>query len=179
MHTLMERLHRDHQNLNRLFDMLEQQVERYHQESALEPDLLLILDIVAYLNDYPKVYHHPLEEEAIALMAERNLGDERTNQFIQEQHRHLEVGTERLTQLFITVANDQPVAIETIREALSSYLGASRKHLDAEDNLLFPAMEEVLGEAEWQTITSRLPEQRDPLFTEDPDEAFAELKSRL
>jgi len=179
MHELMERLHRDHHNLNRLFDMLEDQVARYDRDSELEPDLMLILDIVTYLNDYPKVYHHPLEEQAIALMAERQLGDERTNQYIHDQHHHLEEGTEQLNQLFTTVANDQPVPIETIRDALDAYLTASRKHLESEDSLLFPVMEQVQGNAEWREIAARLPERRDPLFAEDPDEAFAELKSRL
>ena len=179
MHHLMARLHRDHRNLNRLYDMLEEQVARYDRDSELEPDLLLILDIVAYLNDYPRVYHHPLEEQAIALMSERNLGDDRTNRFIHEQHHHLEEGTEQLNQLFTTVANDQPVPIETIHHALDAYLTASRKHLASEDSLLFPVMEQVLGDAEWREIAAQLPERRDPLFAEDPDKAFADLKNRL
>lgn len=152
---------------------------RYDRDSDLEPDLLLILDIVAYLNDYPKIYHHPLEEAAIALMTEENLGDERTNEFIHDQHQHLEQGTARLSQLFTTVANNQPVAIDEIRDALNAYLAASRKHLQSEEEQLFPLMEEILGDAEWQKIAARLPERRDPLFAEDPDVAFADLKKRL
>lgn len=179
MHELMARLHQDHRNLSRLFNMLEEQVARYHRDSELEPDLLLILDIVDYLNDYPRLYHHPLEEQAIALMAERQLGDERTNQFIHDQHHDLEQRMERVTMLFNSVANDQPVPIETIRDALDSYLSASRKHLESEDSLLFPVMEQVLGDGEWHEIAIRLPGRRDPLFTDDPDESFAELKNRL
>lgn len=179
MHELMERLHRDHRNLDRLFDMLEEQIARYHFESEVEPDLPLILDIVAYLNDYPRAYHHPLEEQAIALMVERKLGDEAVNEFIHHQHRDLEQATKQLSTLLNMVANDQPVPIEQIREALDSYLELSRKHLRAEDEKLFPIMERVLGDKEWEVVASRLPERRDPLFTEDPDEAFADLKSRL
>ncbi len=52
MHALMERLYQDHRNLDQLFDMLEDQVAHYRFESDTRPDLLLILDIVAYLNDY-------------------------------------------------------------------------------------------------------------------------------
>ncbi len=179
MNDLMARLRQDHRNLSRLFDMLEEQVARYDRDSDREPDLLLILDIVAYLNDYPRVYHHPLEEEAIAYMAERHLGETSVNDFIHHQHEDLEAATKRLSLLFKTIANDQPVAIEDIRAALDDYLALSRKHLKEEDDRLFPAMEASLSDEDWRTIASRLPERRDPLFTEDPDEAFADLKSRL
>lgn len=179
MHELMQRLRRDHRNMNRLFDMLAEQVARYDRDSSLEPDLLLILDIVEYLNDYPRLYHHPLEEAAIALMVERELGDSSVNEFIHHQHQLLEQATERLSSLFSMIANDQPVSIEEPREALDSYLGLSRKHLQAEEDRLFPVMEKVLGNEDWDIVASRLPEHEDPLSAEDPDEAFVELRKRM
>lgn len=179
MHELMKRLRRDHRNLNRLFDMLEEQVAHYDRDSTLEPDLLLILDIIAYLNDYPKTYHHPLEEEAIALMLERGLGDNSVNEFIHDQHQNLEQATERLSTLFNMIVNDQPVPMEQTQEALDSYLEMSRKHLQTEEDRLFPVMEKVLGNDEWEVVASRLPESLDPLFAENPDEAFAELRRRM
>ncbi len=112
-------------------------------------------------------------------MAERGLGDAAVIEFIRDQHHALEQDTGRLSVLFDMVANDQAVPIDSIRDALSSYLSLSRKHLQAEDGRLFPMMERVLSDQDWQAIASRLPERGDPLFTEDPDEAFAELKSRL
>ncbi|QIB66541.1 hemerythrin domain-containing protein [Kineobactrum salinum] len=175
----MKRLRRDHRNLNRLFDMLEEQVARYDMDSTIEPDLLLILDIIAYLNDYPRIYHHPLEEEAIALMVERDLGDKSVNDFIHDQHQTLEQATERLSTLFNMIVNDQPVPIEQTQEALDSYLAMSRKHLQTEEERLFPVMEKVLGDAEWQVVASRLPERLDPLFAESPDDAFVELRRRM
>lgn len=179
MNEVMQRLHHDHRNLSRLYDMLEEQVTRYDGKSAEEPDLLLILDIMAYLNDYPKAYHHPLEEEAIAFMVEQGLGDAAVSDFIYHQHEELAQATKRLSQLFKTVALDQPVSIDTIRETLGSYLSQSRKHLQAEEDQLFPVMEKVLNETQWQAIAARIPEHKDPLFADDPDEAFAALKSRL
>lgn len=179
MHEMMNRLRRDHRNLDRLFDMLAEQVARYDRESSVEPDLLLILDIVAYLNDYPRLYHHPLEEAAIALMVERELGDNAVSASIHDQHHKLEEATERLSALFSMIANDQPVSIEQTREALDSYLALSRKHLQAEDERLFPVMEQVLGDDDWAVVASRLPERADPLSVEDPDEAFVELKKRM
>lgn len=113
------------------------------------------------------------------LMERLHRDHRRTHQFFHDQHHHLEEGTDRLNQLFTAIANDQPVPIETIRDALGAYLTASRKHLSSEDSLLLPIMEQVLGDAEWQEIGARLPERRDPLCVEDPDEAFADLKSRL
>ncbi|MDO8863630.1 hemerythrin domain-containing protein [Haliea sp. E1-2-M8] len=175
----MKRLRRDHRNLNRLFDMLEEQVARYDRDSTFEPDLLLILDIVAYLNDYPRIYHHPLEEEAVALMVERNLGDNSVNEFIHDQHQNLEQATERLSSLFNMIVNDHPVPIEQTREALDSYLEMSRKHLQSEEDRLFPVMEKVLGNDEWEVVASRLPERLDPLFAENPDDAFVELRRRM
>ncbi|MFO7550898.1 MAG: hemerythrin domain-containing protein [Haliea sp.] len=179
MHELMQRLRRDHRNLNRLFDMLEEQVARYDMDSTIEPALLLILDIIAYLNDYPRIYHHPLEEEVIALMVERDLGDKSANEFIHAQHQKLEQATERLSTLFNMIVKDQPVPIEQTQEALASYLEMSRKHLQAEEDRLFPVMEKVLGNDEWELVASRLPEGLDPLFTEDPDDAFVELRRRM
>ncbi|MDZ7781731.1 MAG: hemerythrin domain-containing protein [Halioglobus sp.] len=179
MHEMMERLYHDHRNLSRLFDMLEEQVARYDRDSTLEPDLLLILDIVSYLNDYPRAYHHPLEEAAIAQINDQEPKKPDINRLISEQHHDLEKATERLSGLFTQVANDYPVPIEEIREALNSYLAQSREHLQAEEDRLFPIMEQVLGDEEWRNITSRLPEHGDPLLDEDPDADFAELKNRL
>lgn len=179
MNKMLKRLHRDHSNLNRLFAILEEQVARYSMDSDREPDLALILDIIDYLNDYPRLYHHPLEEQAIGLMAERDLGDSAINDFIHHQHRDLEQATKQLAVLFETVANDQPVAIEQIHAVLDKYLSLSRTHLQAEEDRLFPVMEKVLGDSEWDIIASRLPDRRDPLFTRDPDAAFADLSERL
>jgi len=175
----MKQLRQDHRNLNRLYDMLEEQVARYDRDSTLEPDLLLILDIIAYLNDYPKTYHHPLEEEAIALMVERDLGDNPVNEFIHGQHQNLEQATEHLSTLFNMIVNDQPVPMEQTQEVLNSYLEMSRKHLQAEEDRLFPVMEKVLGNDEWEVVASRLPERLDPLFGENPDDAFVELCRRM
>lgn len=179
MPQLMERLHRDHRNLSRLYDMLEEQVGNYRSDSEREPDLLLILDIIAYLDDYPKIYHHPLEEAIIGFMVERGLGNAAINEAIHHQHHELAQATERLSRLFKMVANDQVVPIDRIRDTLSAYLELSRAHLQAEEDRLFPMIERVLDDQDWQLIDARLPERRDPLFSEDPDEAFAELKSRL
>lgn len=179
MHRLMERLHQDHRNLSRLYDMLEEQVEHYRPDSDQEPDLLLILDIIAYLSDYPRNYHHPLEEAVIGFLVERDLGDATVNEFIRHQHHELAEATQQLSVLFNMVANDQPVSIHAIRNALGSYLNMSRKHLQAEDERLFPIFHRVLSERDWEAIHSRLPDRTDPLFTDDPDEAFADLKRRL
>ena len=54
--------HAEHVNFARLLNVLEQQLQAFHQDE--HPDYALMLDICDYLQNFPDVYHHPREDVA-------------------------------------------------------------------------------------------------------------------
>ena len=60
MHPLLQKLTRDHENLSRLLDVLEKQLDDFHQ--GQEHDLDLMCELVEYIESYEDQVHHPTED---------------------------------------------------------------------------------------------------------------------
>ena len=92
MHRVLERLHRDHVNLERLLNLLESQLNEFYE--GRESDFDLKAELLEYIECYAELVHHPTEERMFAV-AEQRLGDKRALvEKLQDQHVRL-VGSAR------------------------------------------------------------------------------------
>jgi hemerythrin-like domain-containing protein len=62
-------LHAEHANFDMLLELLEGQLDLFHDGKS--PDYALMLDIMFYMTHYPDAFHHPREDLAFARIGER------------------------------------------------------------------------------------------------------------
>jgi hemerythrin-like domain-containing protein len=83
--------HTEHVNFSRLLDILEKELDAFHE--AGQPNYDLMADIVSYLRHFPDLHHHPREDAAFVLLAKHEPGMEIPLQRLRQEHR-VQMGVE-------------------------------------------------------------------------------------
>jgi hemerythrin-like domain-containing protein len=168
----------DHRNIKKLLQYLRNEVKHY--DDALEDtDTARILEALDYLSDYPQNFHHPMEEVAMDLLVERNVGDKDAILKVRAQHQEIERETRKLADLFEQIYNDQIVPVSRIKEQLARYYDLQSLHLETEDKTIMPLFEKTFSEADWDWISCQVENRHDPLFFAPYTESFQELSQSL
>ena len=168
MSTLINQLITDHKNLTRLLNILDDQVKAFMLNSNDEEnDFSVLLETLDYLNAYPQKWHHPAEDLILNFLLEKDLNKEDKDSIktILKQHQVLEKETKKLEELFLSITNDAIIPMRRISEQFFSYLDLQREHIETENHLVFPIMEQNITESEWQSLQGKLSNTlKDPLF---------------
>jgi hemerythrin-like domain-containing protein len=174
---IIERLRREHRNVERLLAVLERELKVF--DRAGHTDYEVIRAIIGYFALYPEVYHHPQEDLVFAKLKIRNptaavkVGD------LAREHRN---GTERLERAAGAVAGvlaDNEVLRENVVKALRDFIEHQRRHMMMEDRDFFPAALEALEPQDWTEIASTLTSHNDPLFSDSAEQTFETLRARI
>lgn len=167
----------EHKHFARLLDLLEQQVVAFHADDG--PNYELMLDIVSYLRYFPDRYHHPREDVAFARLVERDPGTKAlTEQMLQDHRVIVAAGTELLSYLQ-QVIEDVVVERAKVEAAAATYLVYYRRHLALEDRELVPRAQQLLTPQDWEEVVAALPTGPDPLFGEDSEPRYRELRRQI
>src|SRR6201987_4695051 len=67
---IIERLSQEHRNIERLFAILERELEVFDRGDR--PDYEVIRAVISYFEVYPEVYHHPQEDLVFARLRSRD-----------------------------------------------------------------------------------------------------------
>lgn len=169
MINLMAQLITDHKNLKRLLDILDSQVKSFILNTDEdENDFAILLETLEYISVYPQKWHHPAEELVFRYLLKHDLTDaERVSvTLIKEQHRSLDIVTDSLQSLFLTIANGSIVPMENIADRFCNFLDLQNEHIETENMSIFPLMAQKITAQEWLEIGSQLDFVSDPLFNQ-------------
>ncbi len=169
--------HAEHRHFSRLLDLLERQVAAFHADN--EPNFELMLDLVSYLRYFPDRYHHAREDVAFARLAERDPSMKPVVDRLLQEHRVIAAAGAELLGYLQRVVDDVVVERAKVEAAAATYLVYYRRHLALEDRDVAPRAEEVLTPEDWQAIVAAVPHGPDPLFGEDPDERYRQLRRQI
>jgi hemerythrin-like domain-containing protein len=169
--------HAEHKHFARLLDLLEQQVAAFHADDG--PNYELMLDVVSYLRYFPDRYHHRREDVAFARLAKRDPGMKPLIERTLQEHRVIAAaGTELLGYLQQAV-DDVVVERAKVEAAAATYLVYYRRHLALEDRDIAPRAEQLLTREDWDAVMAANPAGPDPLFGEDSDPRYRELRRQI
>ena len=167
----------EHKHFARLLELLEQQVVAFHADDG--PNYELMLDVVSYLRYFPDRYHHPREDVAFARLLQRDPGMKVLIERMLQEHRVIvAAGTELLSYLQ-QVVDDVVVERARVEAAAATYLVYYRRHLALEDRDIVPRAEELLTPQDWEAVVAANPAGPDPLFGEDSDPRYRELRRQI
>lgn len=174
MHKIMAELHQDHIHLARLLKTLTQQADLLSTDA--DPDLDMILDIVDYIQNYPDLVHHPKEDMVYkAFQDVTDDGSEVVKQLL-EEHEKLPSITADFRHLMEEIVNGGSIISRAALQAkIRHFIDIERTHMNTEEFVLFPLIDNAMGMAEWQELETVMPDEIDPLFGGNVIESYKSL----
>jgi hemerythrin-like domain-containing protein len=169
--------HAEHRHFTRLLDLLEHQVAAFHDDN--QPNFELMLDLVSYLRYFPDRYHHPREDVAFARLAVRDPALKPVIDRLLQEHRVIAAAGTELLKYLQQVVDDVVVERAKVEAAAATYLVYYRRHLALEERDMVPRAEQLLTPQDWEAVVAAVPHGPDPLFGEDFDARYRELRRQI
>jgi len=173
----MEKLHKDHIHLEKVFKILDQQVELLSSDAS--PDYYLMADITNYIQHYPDLIHHPKEDLVYDILKQRNKEAAEVVEQLQNEHLTLPSETIKLHKLLEKVISSVLlVSREEIQNQVKDFLDNERKHMDLEEEIIYPLIKGTLTEEDWsnlETLEAKTHQKADPLFSDSVEACYENL----
>lgn len=168
MTLLLDRLNQDHRHLARLLDLLDDLLDRFHDGS--EPDYELMCEMLEYLENYADQVHHPTEELIFQRMLEHGNEKRRVLDILSHQHALLSTLNKRFRQSLEGIVHEEVLLREEVEQQGRELVRTLREHLELEEAEVFPFARDHLTEEDWRDLMAAAPKIDDPIFG-DPDPA--------
>jgi hemerythrin-like domain-containing protein len=172
---ILDLLHQDHQNISRLLDIFDKQIEIMHKGE--DPNYRLMQDIMHYMGHYPDAFHHPREEKIFEKIKNNSADIFDTVKRLADEHIIMAEQGIIITDKLTEILNGSIVSMAAIYELTKEYLELTRNHINSEENQLFPQAEELLSTEDWQDISESISHVDDPLFGKTVEDFYRYLYS--
>jgi hemerythrin-like domain-containing protein len=169
--------HAEHVNFSRLLDVLEKQLDEFHEGGT--PNYELMVDVVTYLRHFPDLHHHPREDAAFALLAKHDAAMQIPLERLKQEHRVIAAAGEDLLRTLNEVTSDAVIARSAVEAIAAMYVGYYRHHLLKEEKEILPRAAELLTAKDWQAVAAAVPAGLDPLFGEKGDAGYRVLRHHI
>ena len=174
---IIERLSREHRNIEMLLAVLERELEIF--DSGGHPDYEVIRAIISYFELYPEVYHHPQEDLVFAKLKIRDPAAAAKVGDLALEHQKGAERLRRVAQAVDGVLADCETLRQNVDDIVRDFIEHERRHIMMEDRDFFPAALKALEPQDWTEIASAMTNPEDPLFSEAAEETFDALRARI
>lgn len=151
MIDIIRKLRAEHDDLAKVLDVLEQEVESYRQHGRLNRDI--VGEVLDYCRGYPALCHHPKED---LIYRKLRLADEpaaiNTLGDLIAEHETLTVLTDDLGAAVDNLLSDAGENRARFVRVAQAFLERHRHHMKAEDDELFPLAVQCLSDEDWAEI---------------------------
>jgi hemerythrin-like domain-containing protein len=96
-----------------------------------------------------------------------------------QEHRVIAAAGTELLKFLEQVVDDVVVERAKVEAAAATYLVYYRRHLALEDRDIVPRAEQLLTAQDWEEVVAAIPPGADPLFGEDSDLRYRELRRQI
>ncbi len=177
MHPVLRRLRQDHDNLARLLDLLEQQLDQFH--AGEEPVYELMCEMLEYIEGYAEQVHHPTEETVLKAILEQDPEHRPAIEALLKQHDTLGAMAKVFRQMLEGIVHGDVFPRNEVETAGRDFLSLQRQHLKVENEEVLPRAMKMLDETTWRSIEERVPSEDDPLFGTEDSGRFRTLYQHL
>jgi hemerythrin-like domain-containing protein len=177
MPHLLDRLKQDHKHLARLLDLLADLLDRFHDGS--EPDYELMCEMLEYMECYADQVHHPTEELIFKRMLEYGNEKKRILDILTHQHAVLSQMNKRFRQSLEGIVHEEVLLREDVEHQGRELVETLWEHLNMEEAEAFPYALERLTDEDWEQVKEAAPKLNDPLFGDYDPARFRTLFAHL
>ncbi|MDN4988660.1 hemerythrin domain-containing protein [Bradyrhizobium arachidis] len=174
---IIERLSREHRNIEALLAVLERELEIFDRGDR--PDYEVIRAVISYFELYPEMYHHPLEELVFAKLRRRDPAAAAKVGNLTLEHQKGAERLRRVARAVDYVLADREMLRQDVDNIVRDFIESERRHIKMEDRDFFPAALEALKPRDWSEIASASTDHVDPLFSDSAEETFDALRARI
>lgn len=167
MHKLLEKLSRDHRNLEKILDMLTHQLDSFF--AGKESNFDLKIELMEYLEAFADQGHHPLENLIFEVAEKRIKGHDELFERLAKQHKDLDRLTRHFRHSLEGVLHEAVMSRAELETQGREYVALQHLHLVLEDREVFPLLDAELTGDDWNLIEANMPRHDDPVF-EAPDQ---------
>jgi hemerythrin-like domain-containing protein len=175
---IMLHLHNEHKYITKLLNVLKEQVEVI--DKGQTPDLIIMADVIRYMNEYSDTSHHPKEDIIYRKLSERD--DSQKAEVVNLLIEH-EATTRKTETLLHSIReaqrNPDRENLKNLRFRCDDYIGSMNTHMDLEESRIFPRILEVLGEGDWAEIINEIQPGKDPLFGKIVEKHYHDLSMAI
>ncbi|MGH6662766.1 MAG: hemerythrin domain-containing protein [Rhodospirillales bacterium] len=171
MPKILDELHDDHMNMARLYDLIGRELKTF--KSGEHPDYELVQKILDYCLAYPNQCHHPKEDLVFAKLKARRPKAAEVIGDLDDEHRKLAAFTRRFATALANVLEDEQLPRDWFIDVANDFLSFSRRHMQMEEVLFFPAARRHLTAADWAEIEKAIARRIERSSDHDRRERFA------
>jgi len=177
MIEIIEILRRDHQNIENLLRVMDQELSVF--DRGERPDYEVLKAIIEFFKKYPASCHHPKEDIIYEKFKARAPNRAASITDLEAEHREGEVRLHRVAHAIENVLDDQEVLREDVDRIVRDFIDNERKHIALENEVVFPAIVETLQAADWADIALILADRYGPPSAADFEEQFNSLRRNI
>jgi hemerythrin-like domain-containing protein len=151
MNEILRKLRDEHDDLAKVLDVLEQEVENYRERGWLNREI--VGEVLDYCRGYPALCHHPKQD---LIYRKLRLADEPTaidtlGDLVAE-HEALAALTDELTAAVDNFLADTGEDRARLVRVAQTFLERHRHHMKAEEDEFFPHAVQCLSDEDWAEI---------------------------
>jgi len=162
MNPILDQLCADHANFGKLLNVIEQQAELI--SAAAVPDYEVLAKAIEYLEGYPTLYHHPLENILFERLTRGSPSATEAAGAIEREHSEIQSQLARLKEVVASAERGGIVTRSSIVDAASAFVESEWAHMERERTDLFPMAAAALLDDDWSFIEGRAAPEKDTLF---------------
>jgi hemerythrin-like domain-containing protein len=136
-------------------------------------------DVVSYLTEYSDRFHHPREDAAFTRLAQRCPDMRVPLARLAQEHRVIARAGAALQKHIEAILDGSVVPREEVEVAAATYLVYYGNHIAKEEEDVLTQAAKHLTAEDWQVVKAAVPPGRDPLFGDQPEQRFRELRRRI
>jgi len=146
------------------------------EEKGGQPDLKVFRAMLLYISEYPERLHHPKEDLYLFTPLRRHTAQyDATLGELEAQHAQGEALVRTLEHLLARYEFGGAAEFAPFREQVGRYADFYFSHMRLEEEVIFPALSEHLGEEEWKQADRAFSANDDPLAGKELKQSFERL----
>lgn len=177
MNELLQRLDRDHFRLAFVLALLEGLLDEFHE--GLEPDYVVMCQLMEYLIDYADQVHHPSEDLIFSRLLEQQGAQHALLTELMEQHRSLSQLNRRFKESIEGIVHGEVLRRDEVEHQGRELIDRLRRHMSLEDEQAFPLAKTSLDASAWSELLVAAPDIQDPVFGNADSERFRAIFKQL
>ena len=177
MVEIIEILHQEHRNIEKLLGVMEQELAVFDQGER--PDYEVLGSVIEFFKKYPDSCHHPKEDIIYQKFKARAPDRAASIADLEAEHLKGAVRLRRVAQAIDNVLNDQELLREHVDRIIRDFIDSERKHIALEDGIIFPAIIATLLPADWADIALLIADRYGPPSDTNFEEHFSTLRRNI
>jgi len=177
MTRMIELLRKEHQDIERLLGVLEDELSVFDRQER--PDYKIIQAVISYFQDYPDCCHHPKEDMIFDTLKARDPVAAKTVGDLEAEHHNEGERLQHVAKIVRSVLLNHDVSRQKLHDVMLDFIRHQRQHMAMEERIFFPAAVDALRPEDWAKIDSKWSEVKDSLFNIAFEEKCYSLRDRV